>query len=68
MPPDWPGFFLVVLGVIGCLIAGSGVYMTLALRRAYDGKKWGDYVVGPVMLVIGIAVAIVGFGLAFHLL
>ncbi|QHC26034.1 hypothetical protein [Streptomyces sp. GS7] len=59
---------LALLGLAGCLIAGSGVYMTLALRRAYDGKKWGDYVVGPVMLVIGLAVATVGFGFGFGLL
>ncbi|MEU9112145.1 hypothetical protein AB0D04_10190 [Streptomyces sp. NPDC048483] len=66
--PD-PGlgpFFLALLGLAGCLVVATGVAVTIALLRVKDEKRWGNYVIGPLVLLLGLAIAVPGFG--FHLL
>ncbi|MEK2476450.1 MULTISPECIES: hypothetical protein [Streptomyces] len=65
--PGWAPFFLALLGLAGCVIVGAGAYLTFVLWRAHHEKRWGDYVIGPVFLVIGLAMAVMGFGFSFHL-
>ena len=62
-PATWTGFFWALLGVAGCLIVVIGAALTVALWRVTDQKKVGDYVLGPVILAIGLAVAGWGFRL-----
>ncbi|MGW8396403.1 hypothetical protein ACWGLP_06935 [Streptomyces lydicus] len=61
--PGWSGFFLALLGIAGCLIALTGLAVTLALLRVEGRKAWGNYVIGPVILVIGLATTAAGFQL-----
>ncbi|MFF8785605.1 hypothetical protein [Streptomyces sp. NPDC015125] len=66
--PGWAPFFLALLGLAGCLVVATGVAVTLALLRVKGEKNWGNYVIGPVILAIGLAVTIAGLGFAFGLL
>ncbi|MFJ5535211.1 hypothetical protein [Streptomyces sp. NPDC093261] len=59
----WAGFFWALLGVGGCLIVVIGAALTVALWSVSDQKKLGNYVLGPVILVIGLVVVGWGFGL-----
>ncbi|MFI1435761.1 hypothetical protein [Streptomyces lydicus] len=61
--PGWSGFFLALLGIAGCLIVLAGLAVTIALLRVEGRKRWGNYVIGPAILVIGLAPAAVGFQL-----
>ncbi|MFI0907911.1 hypothetical protein ACH4TE_31025 [Streptomyces sioyaensis] len=61
--PGWSGFFLALLGIAGCLIAFTGLAMTISLLRVGGRKTWGNYVIGPAILVIGLATTAVGFQL-----
>ncbi|MFI9262295.1 hypothetical protein ACIGT4_32025 [Streptomyces sioyaensis] len=61
--PGWSGFFLALLGFAGCLIAFTGLAVTIALLRVGGRKTWGNYVIGPAILVIGLATTAVGFQL-----
>jgi hypothetical protein len=60
-PATWIGFFWALLGVAGCLIAITGATVTVALWRVSGRKKWGNYILGPVILMIGLAIAALGF-------
>ncbi|NUP41480.1 MAG: hypothetical protein HOY76_31745 [Streptomyces sp.] len=62
-PATWGGFFWALLGIAGCLIAVVGAALTVTLWRVSDQKKWGNYVLGPVILAIGLVIAGRGFGL-----
>ncbi|GAA2482505.1 hypothetical protein [Streptomyces longisporus] len=62
-PATWAGFFWALLGVGGCLIAVVGAALTVALWRVSDQKKSGNYVLGPMILAIGLAIAGWDFGL-----
>ncbi|AJC56706.1 MULTISPECIES: hypothetical protein [Streptomyces] len=66
--PGWGPLFLALLGLAGCVVAGAGGYLILALWRAHHEKKWGDYAIGPVFLAIGLVMTVVGFGFALRLL
>ncbi|MGW7573065.1 hypothetical protein [Streptomyces sp. NPDC054765] len=68
VPPDWPGFFMVVLGIFGCPIVYAGVALTIALLRVNGEKNWANYVIGPVILLVGLAITVAGFGFGFRLL
>ena len=67
-PADWLGFLAVPGVVFGLPLVIAGVGLTVALPRVKDGRNWGNYVVGPMFLVIGLAIAVPCFGFAFHLL
>ncbi|MET8956130.1 hypothetical protein ACWEO4_25885 [Streptomyces sp. NPDC004393] len=62
-PASWIGFLLALLGIAGCLIVIAGVAVTIALLRAQGPRKWGNYVLGPVILVVGLAATGFGFRL-----
>ncbi|MGX1756663.1 hypothetical protein ACWIG5_07070 [Streptomyces lydicus] len=66
--PGWAPGFLALLGIFGCVLVCAGVALTRSLLRVKDGKNWFNFVFGPVVLVIGLAMAVVGFGFAFRLL
>ncbi|MDC7338267.1 hypothetical protein [Streptomyces lydicus] len=61
--PGWSGFFLALVVIAGCLIVLAGLAVTIALLRVEGRKLWGHYVIGPAILVIGLATAAVGFQL-----
>ncbi|UXY22304.1 hypothetical protein N8I84_29100 [Streptomyces cynarae] len=62
-PATWSGFFLVLLGVAGCLIVMAGVAVTIALWRVQGARKWGNHVIGPVIVTVGLVAAGFGFRL-----
>ncbi|MEV6027979.1 hypothetical protein [Streptomyces sp. NPDC052036] len=62
-PASWSGFLLALLGIAGCLIVIAGVAVTIALWRAQGRRKWGNYVLGPTILVVGLAATGFGFRL-----
>lgn len=66
--PCWGSFFLVLLGVFGCLLVWAGAYLTNGLWRFEGEKPWLFYVLGPVVLAIGFAIAVPSLCFAFHLL
>ncbi|MFI1204665.1 hypothetical protein ACH4VR_35445 [Streptomyces sp. NPDC020883] len=67
--PGWGGTFQLLLGFfVGCPITVAGVYLTVGLWRVKDGKTWFNHLFGPLVFVIGLAVAVPCFGFAFHLL
>ncbi|MGX7762901.1 hypothetical protein ACWQ06_30115 [Streptomyces angustmyceticus] len=61
--PGWSGFFLALLGIAGCLVVFTGLAVTIALLRVDGRKSWGNYVIGPAILAIGLALTTVGFQL-----
>ncbi|MFE6687162.1 hypothetical protein ACFVFQ_11860 [Streptomyces sp. NPDC057743] len=67
-PADWLGFLALPGVILGLPLVVVGVGMTLAIRRVKWRRKWGDYVIGPVFLLVGLAIAVPCFGFAFHLL
>ncbi|KIZ13732.1 hypothetical protein [Streptomyces natalensis] len=66
--PGWGPSLWELLGIIGCIVVYAGVVLTNGLWRVKDGRGCFTYLFGPVILLIGLAMAIVGFGFAFHLL
>ncbi|MEU5211090.1 hypothetical protein [Streptomyces sp. NPDC020742] len=61
--PGWSGFLLALLGIAGCLIAFTGLAVTLALLRVDGRKTWGNYAIGPGILPIDLAATATGFQL-----
>ncbi|WP_310719459.1 hypothetical protein [Streptomyces lydicus] len=61
--PGWSGFFLALVGIAGCLIVLAGLAVTVVLLRVEGRKLWGNHVIGPATLVIGLATTAVGFQL-----
>ncbi|MGI5258633.1 hypothetical protein [Streptomyces angustmyceticus] len=58
--PGWSGFFLALLGMAGCLTVFTGLAVTIFLLRVDGRKSWGNYVIGPAVLVVGLTLTAVG--------
>ena len=53
-------FFGYLMLIIGCVIMVTGVVATVLISRGKSQKKWGDHVVGPFILAIGLVLAYFG--------
>jgi len=56
-PLTWTGLFGFLILIFGVGIVVLGVGLSVVLVRGVEDRKWGDYVIGPVILVIGLAVS-----------
>ncbi|AJC56707.1 hypothetical protein [Streptomyces sp. 769] len=71
IPKHDPGLapdLLEFLGFVGCVFVFAGVGLTKGLWRVRDDKNWFNCLFGPVVFVLGLAMAVVGFGFSFGLL
>ncbi|WP_274914042.1 hypothetical protein [Streptomyces sp. WZ-12] len=66
-PADWLSFLALPGAVFGLPLVIAGVGVTAAIWRMKGRRKWGEYVIGPVILLVGLAIAVPCFGFAFHL-
>ncbi|MEU1475910.1 hypothetical protein ACFYZ8_00820 [Streptomyces sp. NPDC001668] len=65
--PDHPYTWTKFLG-FWCLVAGVGIAvlgltLSVVLVRGVEDRKWGGYVIGPVILALGLAIGYVGIRL-----
>ncbi|MFK0296741.1 hypothetical protein ACIQU6_40595 [Streptomyces sp. NPDC090442] len=65
--PGWPPLLLALVGLAGGMVLCAGLAVTVALLRVNGRKTWGNYLIGPVITLVGLAIAAFGFGSAFHL-
>jgi len=63
-PLTWVNFIGYLLLIVGGVIVVTGVVTTALLARGRGERKWGDYVIGPFILGVGLAVAYAGVQLS----
>ncbi|MFF0018284.1 hypothetical protein [Streptomyces sp. NPDC005374] len=58
-PYTWAMFLGFIMLVFGGAITVTGAIATVTLLRGPGERKWGSYVIGPVILAIGL---LIGYG------
>ncbi|MET8077299.1 hypothetical protein [Streptomyces sp. NPDC005303] len=56
-PVTWTGMFGLLILIVGVGIVVLGVTLSVVLVRGIQDRKWGGYVIGPVITMIGLAVS-----------
>ncbi|MET7689726.1 hypothetical protein ABZT06_17395 [Streptomyces sp. NPDC005483] len=56
-PLTWTGLFGFLILIVGIGIVVLGAVLSVALVRGIQDRKWGGYVIGPLVTAIGLAVS-----------
>ncbi|WP_344399727.1 hypothetical protein [Streptomyces longisporus] len=58
--PGWVSFVAALVVLAGCVIVLVGGAMSIGVRDVVGRRKWAGYAVGPVIIMIGLGVVVLG--------